>query len=599
MARMIPQWVHDDAPASERRVFERLRDDSAAGHWTVLHSLGLARRRSGPYGEIDFVVIVPGEGVVCLEVKGGDVSCENGVWRTRNRRGEVAALKKSPFGQAKDNMFALLDAIRERFGDSAAESRCLMGYAVVFPDVACPPLPPEVDRAEIVDRHDLSKSISDSVVRCVLCTRRKTRSRGPASGTVKSLLGFLRPDFARIVTKQVRIDRLVDEQVRLTEEQFNRLDDLEANDRCLLTGAAGTGKTLLAAEYARRMAGRGARVLLVCFNALLGGWIRRQIGNTAGVTVGNWHDVARRFARGSSRKDEFEEKDKAIRESGEHDLNKVGLDETYAEYGTFGLEERGAPFDVLVVDEAQDVLWSRHVLRFLDAALRGGLAGGRWAVFGDPNRQAIRPNVEPVDLRAVLAGYGVANLTLSLNCRNSRSIAEATAVVTGVESRIRKPDGTVPELGVEHHFCGKLDLAALLTRTVERLTHEGTPVEDVVVLSPCRLDDRQKSGLAGIERIAGHPLQAAEPGADVAPGALRWSTIGRFKGLESKVVILVNVDAMDGERNESLLYVGMTRARALLVLLVSDTPRARRAWEPRFREMGERGTSGGGDPVMR
>lgn len=406
MARMIPKWVHAGAPASERRVFEKLELDPAAGNWTVLHSLGLSRRRSGPYGEIDFVVIVPDEGVVCLEVKGGRVSCENGVWRTRNRRGEAAALQ-SPFMQARNN-------------------------------------------------------------------------------------------------------------------------------------------------------------------------------------------VARRFARGSSRKDEFEEKDKAIRESGEHDLNKVGFDETYAEYGTFGLEERGAPFDVLVVDEAQDVLWSRHVLRFLDAALRGGLAGGRWAVFGDFNRQAVRPNVPPFDPAEVLPDRGFVRARLLLNCRNSRSIAEATAVVTGVESRIGKPDSTVPELGVEHHFCGgNLDLAALLTRTVERLTREGTPVEDVVVLSPCRLDDRQKSGLAGIERIAGHPLRPAEQGADVEPGSLRYSTIGRFKGLESNVVILVNVDAMEGERNESLLYVGMTRARALLVFLVADTPRARRVWEPRFREMARSASSPG------
>lgn len=497
MARMIPKWVPADAPDSERRVFEKLELDPAAGNWTVLHSLGLSRRRSGPYGEIDFVVIVPDEGVVCLEVKGGGVSCENGVWRTRNRDGAVVALK-SPFKQVQENMFALRNAIRKRFGDSAAESQCLMGYAVIFPDVACPPLPPEVDRAEVVDRHDLSKSISDSVARCVLCTRRKTRktrSRGPASGTVKNLLEFLRPDFARVVTKQVRIDRLVDEQVRLTEEQFNRLDDLEANDHCLLTGAAGTGKTLLAAEYARREAREGKRVLSICFNALLDGWIRRQLEGTAGVTAGNWHDVSRDFARRSSLGEEFEEQDRVIRESGADDLNELGFDELYAKYGKFGLEERGALFDVLVVDEAQDLLWSRHVRSFLDVALRGGLAGGRWAVFGDPNRQAIRPNVESVDLRAVLAGYGVANLTLSLNCRNSRSIAKATAVVTGVESRIGKPDGTVPELRVEHDFCGRdLDLAARLTRTVERLTREGTPVEDVVMLSPCRLDDRRSPG---------------------------------------------------------------------------------------------------------
>ena len=29
--------------------------------------------------------------------------------------------------------------------------------------------------------------------------------------------------------------------LRLTAEQFDRLDELEENDRCLLTGATGTG----------------------------------------------------------------------------------------------------------------------------------------------------------------------------------------------------------------------------------------------------------------------------------------------------------------------------------------------------------------------
>ena len=148
MARMIPRWTTDDAPASERRVFEKIERDPAASSWTVLHALGLAQKPTGPYGEIDFVVIAPGEGIVCLEVKGGRVSCENGIWRTENRLGGVSQLKKSPFMQARDNMFALRGAIRKHFGDRAAESQCPMGYAVVFPDVTCPPLPlsPEVAR---------------------------------------------------------------------------------------------------------------------------------------------------------------------------------------------------------------------------------------------------------------------------------------------------------------------------------------------------------------------------------------------------------------------------------------------------------------------
>ena len=66
---MIP-YCDDDAPGSEKKVFERLKEDPDTTAWTVLYSVGLARRRSGPYGEIDFVAIIPREGIVCLEVKG-------------------------------------------------------------------------------------------------------------------------------------------------------------------------------------------------------------------------------------------------------------------------------------------------------------------------------------------------------------------------------------------------------------------------------------------------------------------------------------------------------------------------------------------------
>ena len=57
-----------------------------------------------------------GQGVVCLEVKGGRVSCESGVWSTVNRHGKSSALGKSPFMQARESMFTLRDAIAGKFG---------------------------------------------------------------------------------------------------------------------------------------------------------------------------------------------------------------------------------------------------------------------------------------------------------------------------------------------------------------------------------------------------------------------------------------------------------------------------------------------------
>jgi len=47
------------------------------------------------------------------------------------------------------------------------------------------------------------------------------------------------------------------------------LDNLAAHNRAAIEGAAGTGKTVLAMEKARRLATTGRRVLLLCFNSPL------------------------------------------------------------------------------------------------------------------------------------------------------------------------------------------------------------------------------------------------------------------------------------------------------------------------------------------
>jgi hypothetical protein len=91
MARMIPPLLSPDVKSSgEKQVFQLLQQDPGTQDWGVLHSLGLARHVTRLYGEIDFVVLVPGHGVFCLEVKSGSVSRRGGVWTFTNRFGELA-----------------------------------------------------------------------------------------------------------------------------------------------------------------------------------------------------------------------------------------------------------------------------------------------------------------------------------------------------------------------------------------------------------------------------------------------------------------------------------------------------------------------------
>ena len=105
MARLIPAFLDDRAPPGERDVFNML----AAGpdDWVALHSLDLAPWNRGLRTEIDFVVIVPDTGFLCLEIKSHDViSFENGQWHP-------TAIRRSPFKQAADGRHTFYRRLRE------------------------------------------------------------------------------------------------------------------------------------------------------------------------------------------------------------------------------------------------------------------------------------------------------------------------------------------------------------------------------------------------------------------------------------------------------------------------------------------------------
>ena len=239
----------------------------------------------------------------------------------------------------------------------------------------------------------------------------------------------------------------------------------------------------------------------------------------------------------------------------------------------------GAPFDMVVLDEAQD-LGKRHTLDLLNLSVRGGLAGGRWAIFGDFTRQALYGDtVDPVEVLSQYSEHFV-RAKLTLNCRNTRRIAEETTILAGFE---RPPFRLGEETGlpVEHRYWrAPSDLVESLTHVLESLVKEKMPVDNIMLLSPRRLEN---SSLAGIDRISGFPLLDGSRGmTSPHSDAVRFSTIHSFKGLESQVVIIVDIDSVDGEQSQSLLYVAMSRARSLLILMINE--RSRKAVESLIRK---------------
>lgn len=137
MALMIPSVISPEVKSSaERKIFGWFQTAPGTDKWIVLHSLGITTHRKVIYGETDFLVLAPGLGVFALEVKGGRVGRENGVWYFTNRYGETNSRSRSPFEQAKDGIFSIIEAIKKRTDSEHCHvGNVLFGYGVMFPDI--------------------------------------------------------------------------------------------------------------------------------------------------------------------------------------------------------------------------------------------------------------------------------------------------------------------------------------------------------------------------------------------------------------------------------------------------------------------------------
>lgn len=563
---MIPSRVHSGTPPSEKRVFDRLREDPRTEEWTVLHSLGLARRGKKPYGEIDFVVLIPKAGVICLEVKGGGVSCREGIWYTRDRHGLEHRLNRSPIAQAREGMFGLRRAVEREFGPGSGVASMVYGAAVVLPDVTRFPRDPEHDPPEVIDIEALQRPISGPIMAAVKNDARrmqKTQQLTLATPTnIKRLRNYLRPDFDITLARSTTIRRSEERIVRLTEEQYDVLDLFERNARCVVEGAAGTGKTLLALEYARRAAPRYETILLLCYNRLLGEWLARratEILPTNVVIAGSFHRYLRDLIVKGENAEEFRRAESAAKDDSEQLFNQV-----YPLYGELALLESRVTADLCIVDEAQDLM-ADPVLSVLEVAMKGGLGEGQWAMLGDFTRQALFSGLE-LGWKEVLSQYiepeRYTTAPLSRNCRNTYKIGEETALLSGFDSLPYRLDNSEC-LPVDYRYWRNRQHQAQRLRSIlDTLAKDGVSKSDVVILSRRRLANSVVSMLGRDIRSAGtRQGQEAE---------IVFSTIHAFKGLESPVVILCDVDRLDSDVDRALMYVGMSRARSHLIVLLHE-----------------------------
>jgi hypothetical protein len=553
---MIPPRPGADAPDSERAVFQRLAKAPGTEDWVVFHSVGLSSAYTGHFGEIDFVILMPDRGIVCLEVKGGAISQRNGIWTTRDRSGRTHDLDPPPYRQVQNAMFKLSRAISKKFGVYSREASVPFGWMMIFPDSPAPPVSPEFVRADVIDRDDLTGRIADRISNCPTLEQSRNKLDGKTAtpyvlGQIRS---YIRPDFDRVLVPSAALHPIEAALRALTEEQYAFLDSVQYNPRCIVLGPAGSGKTTLALEQARRMAEDGKRVLLLCFNRLLGEWLAGAIAEVSeNIVAGSLHKLlSDRIAQSSLAAD--------FKASSNH---KNFYDEIFPLYGLQAIEEAGERFDVVLIDEAQD--FDPDVISTLGRAWTGDSSEASIVFFGDFSRQSIYWKSQDT-LRKLQDRLGSAGIiSLTRNCRNTRRIALQTSYLSrfdGYRNLEGQPEGNAVDV---RFYRSEQDEASKFAQILNGLNREGILGKDIVILGKRRLQYWKAAMQADL------PWTIVEA-SDKNSSSVSYSTIHAFKGLEAPVVILAHVDTIDDE-DESLLYVSMSRARVRLYMLIDENCR--------------------------
>ncbi|MBR4598168.1 MAG: NERD domain-containing protein [Opitutales bacterium] len=528
MARLIPPVYIDNHSSGEEKIFSAFERDSFSKDWIVLHSFDLPKHASQGRGEVDFVVLIYGCGVLCMEVKASSkISRKGGIWRYGSGNYRDA---RGPFKQVRDNTFSLMHRIKSE----CPELKNVPFFPVVaFTNCNFRSLQiggaKEWDDDDFIDASDFARGNISQMLKRIFearAARHKLDIGDFVGGKFNRMVELLRPDFEAMLSPR---ERILDSEIKsrkYTAEQFKILDSVIANDRIIVDGLAGTGKTVMAIEYARRMS-KTSDVLFITPILSLGKYLRAE----------TMLEYPRHFV-GSS----------------ERFLEKFG-ELKAAHPGGFGF---------LILDEAQDFV-GREIFEKFNSILKGGILNGRWIMFGDyfskPRDASVQAKID-----AFKDKYRPVICRLSYNCRNPESVARLAEKVAGFASgygnylKTSSPDAA-PDLSI--FSCESPEASsAQIASVLERLLSGGAPQNSIAVLS--MKPDMPSLAKLFASRVWGGRLSKTQDG-----GKIVCSHVGDFKGLERDFVLLTDVDGLSTHQERELFYIGATRAKVSLFVFAS------------------------------
>ncbi len=491
-------------------------------HWTNVD------KGYSAYGEIDFILVAPNGRVLLIEQKSGFLN-ETPDGLVKNYGGKPR--------KVQNHILSSIKGLTERFG-----SELSIDYLLYCPDyIVRNPHLAGIDPRHIIDA--TSKERLAQVIREILPVT--DPKPGEQFDKVARFLGntlSLRPDPSSMIGNAAEM------VTRLSGGLATWARRLEfAPFRLRVVGTAGSGKTQLAlAEYTAAI-DAGLCPLYVCYNRPLADHIERLM--PPGGRVATFHMLSDAVLRAQGHTPDYAAPDVWTR--------------IEAAMAAADLPDQ-RKYDVLIVDEGQDFLvaWRDILLRMLKD-------DGRAIWLEDPNQNLYMRDTVPLP--------GWVKLHSDTNFRSPRQIVDMLASIGAVHPPV-EAGSPFKGADIEELTFPDGDNEAMLAQTRRAVTSclaAGFARQDIAIAS---FRGRDKSAILKLDKLSdAHTLRSFTGDYDLfgnpvyREGGLLAESIYRFKGQSAPAVIFTEIDF---EQLDELvlrkLFVGMTRARLKLVLVLSE-----------------------------
>ena len=533
MAIMLPDTPRECTKNSlEELMFNSLKQLS--DDYYVFHSFTIVRVDDNTIreSETDFVIFNPEKGILCLEAKAGSIRYENEEWYYGSG---VKMRHGGPYLQAQSNKYKLMEYLIDKGLDDIVNN-CKFTHGVWFPSISESNLrnisfPSDGDKLITLTSEALNdpQSYIERIYSYTVNSKYERETNLEAYQIKQLLNNVLCPKFNLVPSIKNKIEHNRTAFNRLLREQEKILDFLEDQKYAAISGVAGSGKTMIAVEKARRCSILNERVLFLCYNRFLCEYLRENYK----------YDAVEFYTI-----DGFACK---ICNTNEADLKLLSqkIEEMYY--------DNVFPYKHVIIDEGQDFgqnhIEESNIVDLLQMIVLDEAINGSFYIFYDKMQlvqgKSIPHCIIDADCR----------MTLYINCRNTENIAITSVRPLNEEKRQRIREGAIkgdsPVIYIE---TDREIIKKCINHTLTEYKRMG--VSDIVFLT-CKTE--KQSILA----------EYIKDGCYIYEGkSYKFTSCKKFKGLEADVIILLDIDKRTLLSEEvNLFYVGASRARFSLTMI--------------------------------